>query len=109
MLNHVVLIGRLCKDPELRYTAAGKAVASFRLAVDRPGPDNEADFFDIVTWERLAENVANNLKKGRLVAVEGRIQVRSYETSEGQRRERTEVVAREVRFLDRAREEGENA
>lgn len=109
MLNTVVLIGRLVRDPELRYTPSGVAVGSFTVAIDRPFTNQqgqrEADFIDVVLWRRLAETCANHLGKGRLVAVEGRLQVRSFETQEGQRRRVTEVVARDVRFLDRPRED----
>lgn len=104
MLNKVILIGRLVQDPELRYTGNGVAVATLRLAVDRPFTnrqgERETDFINVVTWRGLAENCARNLGKGRLVAVSGRMQVRSYDTQEGQRRWITEVVADEVRFLD---------
>lgn len=110
MLNSVVLIGRLTKDPELRYTQSGKAVATLRLAVDRgttnPQGEKETDFIDVVVWERQAETVANYLQKGRLVAVQGRLQVRQYETQEGQRREKAEIVANSVRFLDSGRDQG---
>lgn len=108
MLNNVVLIGRLTKDPELRYTPSGVAVASFTLAVDRPFAkegQQQADFIPIVVWNKQAENCANYIGKGRLVAIEGRLQVRTYDTQEGQRRWVTEVVAENVRFLDRARDE----
>lgn len=105
MVNNVVLVGRLTKDPELRYTPGGKAVSTMRLAVDRgttnPQGEREADFIDVVVWEKVAENVANYVSKGRMIAVQGRIQVRSYENQEGQRREKFEVVATSVRFLDR--------
>lgn len=105
MLNTVVLIGRLVRDPELRYTPSGVAVGGFTLAVDRPFTnqqgERQADFIDIVVWRKLAETCANHLSKGRLVAVRGRLQVRSYETQEGQRRRVAEVVAEDVRFLDR--------
>lgn len=107
MLNRIVLIGRLTADPQLRYTQSGTAVATFRLAVDRPRPnqqgEREADFIDIVTWQKLAETCANNLNKGRLVAVDGRLQVRDFEY-EGQRRRAAEVIAENVRFLDRPKE-----
>jgi single-strand DNA-binding protein len=107
MLNTVVLIGRLTRDPDLRYTPGGTAVAGFTLAVDRPFTnqqgERETDFIDIVCWRQLAEQVANHLGKGRLVAVEGRLQVRSYETQDGQRRKVAEVVANTVRFLDSPR------
>lgn len=105
MLNRVVLIGRLTKDPELRYTPSGLAVTQFTLACDRPFTNNqgerEADFINIVTWRQLAENCANYLRKGRLTAVEGRIQVRSYDNNEGRRVYVTEVIADNVRFLER--------
>ena len=107
MLNRIILIGRLVADPQLRYTQNGTAVANFRIAVDRPFTnqqgERETDFIDIVTWRRLAEVCANNLTKGRLVGVEGRLQVREYEY-EGQRRRQAEVVADNVQFLDRPRE-----
>lgn len=106
MLNRVILIGRLTKDPELRYTPNGVAVATFTLAVDRNYSNQqgqrEADFIPIVTWRGLAENVANYLKKGRLAAVEGRIQTRNYENNEGKRVYITEVIADNVRFLESA-------
>ncbi|MDS1030562.1 single-stranded DNA-binding protein [Bacillota bacterium LX-D] len=104
MLNKVILIGRLTRDPELRYTANGVAVATFTLAVDRQYANQqgqrEADFIRIVVWQKLAEVCANNLGKGRLVAVEGRLQVRSYDAADGQKRQVSEVVAENVRFLD---------
>ncbi len=103
MLNKIILIGRLTHDPELRYTASGIPVGHFSLAVDRPPFTNqqgerETDFIDIVVWRKLAEVCTNNLGKGRLVAVEGRLQIRSYETQDGQRRRVAEVVAENVRF-----------
>ncbi len=104
MLNKVVLIGRLTRDPELRYTPGGVAVTRFTLAVDRPFTnqqgEREADFIPIVVWRAQAETSAKYLNKGRLVAVAGRIQTGSYETPDGQRRYTTDVVADEVRFLD---------
>jgi single-strand DNA-binding protein len=104
VLNIVVLIGRLTADPELRYTQAGNAVATFNLAVDRPFQsaqgESETDFIPIVVWGKSAEACANYLAKGRLCAVAGRIQVRSWEDQQGQRRYRTEVVANNVRFLE---------
>ncbi|OXM84000.1 single-stranded DNA-binding protein [Paenibacillus rigui] len=104
MLNRAILIGRLTRDPELRYTPAGVATCTFTLAVDRPftnaQKEREADFINIVTWRQLAENVANYLRKGRLTAVEGRIQVRNYENNEGKRVYVTEVIADNVRFLE---------
>ncbi|MBR2565115.1 single-stranded DNA-binding protein [Paenibacillus sp.] len=110
MLNRVILIGRLTRDPELRYTPAGVAVTQFTLAVDRPftsqGGEREADFIPVVTWRQLAETCANYLRKGRLAAVEGRIQVRNYENNEGKRVYVTEVIADNVRFLESANREG---
>jgi single-strand DNA-binding protein len=106
LLNRVILIGRLTRDPELRYTPAGVAVTQFTLAVDRPftsqGGEKEADFIPVVTWRQLAETCANYLRKGRLAAVEGRIQVRNYENNEGKRVYVTEVIADNVRFLESA-------
>lgn len=105
MLNRVILIGRLTKDPELRYTPTGVAVCQFNLAVDRPFQNNgekEADFIPVVVWRQLAETCANYLRKGRLTAVEGRIQVRSYENNEGKKVYVTEVIADNVRFLESA-------
>lgn len=100
-MNSVILIGRLARDPELRFTASGKAVATFSLAVNRPfSREKEADFFNIVVWGKTAENCANYIAKGRLVAVEGRLQSRSYETQTGEKRYVTEVVANTVEFLD---------
>jgi len=105
MLNRVVLIGRLTKDPELRYTPNGVAVATFTLAVNRARAnaqgEREADFIPIVVWQKQAENCANYLGKGSLVAVDGRLQVRTYDGKDGQRRWVTEVVAEAVRFLDK--------
>ena len=108
-MNKAILIGRLTADPNLRYTQSGNAVANFTLAVDRPyasqGGEKEVDFIDIVTWRKLAEIVANNLEKGRLVAVEGRLQIRSYDDQNGVRRKAAEVVADQVKFLDYRRQD----
>ncbi|MBA4494093.1 single-stranded DNA-binding protein [Paenactinomyces guangxiensis] len=104
MLNRVVLIGRLTRDPELRYTASGVAVAQFTLAVNRrftnQQGEREADFINIVTWRNLAENCANYLKKGSLVGLEGRLQTGKYENQEGRTVYTTDVVADDVRFLE---------
>lgn len=101
MLNRIILIGRLTRDPELRFTVNGKAVANFTLAVDRGwGEQKETDFIDIVVWDKSAENSAQYLKKGRLAGVEGRLQIRQYE-HEGQKRRAAEVVASRVIFLER--------
>lgn len=98
------MIGRLTADPILRYTPTGKAVASFTLAVDRGHKDaqgnKETDFIDTIVWEKQAENVSKYLKKGSLCAVEGRLQIRSYEDQKGNKRKAAEVVASSVQFLD---------
>ncbi len=108
MLNRIILVGRLTRDPEIRYTGQGKPVTNFTLAVDRPFANSEgnreADFIDIVCWGKLAETAGNHLKKGRLVAAEGRLQIRSYEANDGSKRRVAEVVADGVRFLDRPRD-----
>lgn len=108
MLNKVILIGRLTRDPEVRYTQSGKAVTTFDIAVDRSivnaQGQRETDFIPIVTWGKLAETCGNYLNKGRLVAVDGRLQIRSYETQDGQKRRASEVVADGVRFLDRGKD-----
>jgi len=103
MLNRVILIGRLTRDPELSYIPAGDAVAKFTLAVSRPfvnkDGEREADFIPIVVWRKPAENCAKYIGKGSLVAVDGRLQTRNYE-KDGRRVYITEVVADSVRFLD---------
>jgi len=104
--NRIVLVGRLTRDPELRHTPTGKAVAQFRLAVDR-GTTNaqgerQTDFIDVVVWERQAELVSQYLTKGRLVLVEGRLEMRQYDAQDGTRRTVYEVRANTVKFLDRA-------
>ncbi len=104
MLNRVVLVGRLTKDPELRYTPNGIAVTSITLAVNRPFSNQqgnrEADFINVVIWRKQAENVANYLRKGSLAGVDGRLQTRSYENNEGKRVFITEIVADSVQFLE---------
>lgn len=108
MLNRIIIIGRLARDPELRYTPGGTAVTRLVVAVERSfinrQGERETDFIDVVVWQKQAETCANYLGKGRLVAVEGRLQVRSYDDSQGVRRRAAEVVAENVRFLDRPKE-----
>lgn len=105
MLNRVILIGRLAQDPELRYTTNGTAVCRFTVAVNRryttATGERQADFIDCVAWRQLAENLASYMSKGRLIAVEGSIQTRTYEGKDGQKRKAVEVVAETVRFLER--------
>jgi single-strand DNA-binding protein len=104
MMNRVVLVGRLTKDPELRYTPNGVAVATFTLAVNRSFTnqqgEREADFINCVVWRKPAENVANFLKKGSLAGVDGRVQTRSYDGQDGKRVYVTEVLAESVQFLE---------
>jgi len=104
MLNRIVLIGRLVRDPELRYTPTNNTpVATFTLAVDRNRKnaqgERETDFINIVVWGKIGENCANYLAKGKLAAVDGRLQIRNYTDKEGNKRSMTEVVADDVRFL----------
>ncbi|MFC0525968.1 single-stranded DNA-binding protein [Pontibacillus salicampi] len=104
MLNRVVLVGRLTKDPDLRYTPNGVAVANFTIAVNRPFTSQQggkdADFINCVVWRRAAENLANYMKKGNMVGVDGRLQSRSFDNQEGKRVFVTEVVADSVQFLE---------
>ena len=105
--NRIILVGRLTRDPELRATPDGVSVVRFTLAVDRgmrAGEERQTDFFDIVAFRQLADNVANYVTKGRLVLVEGKLQTRSYTDREGNRRKAYEVIADTVRFLERPRE-----
>lgn len=100
MLNKIILIGRLTKDPEVRYTQSEKAVCTFALAVDSGFGDNKrTDFINIVVWGKQGESCGKYLAKGKLAAVEGRLQIRSYEGKDGNKRYSTEVVADSVQFL----------
>lgn len=102
-MNKVVLIGRLTKDPELKFSQSGTAVANLTLAVDRKFKkegQQQADFIPIVVWGKIGESVADYKKKGDLIAVFGRMETRSYEAKDGGRRYVTEVIAEEVKFLD---------
>ncbi|KEK17493.1 single-stranded DNA-binding protein [Bacillus manliponensis] len=109
-MNRVLLVGRLTKDPDLRYTPNGVAVATFTLAVNRAFTnqqgEREADFINCVIWRKQAENVANFLKKGSLAGVDGRLHTRNYEGQDGKRVYVTEVVAENVQFLE-SRNSGE--
>lgn len=103
-MNKVILHGRLARDPELRYTTSGKAVASFSLAVNRRHSNNSdnqgptADFIPCVAWDKLAEIIANNLIKGSEALIEGRLQVRSYDAQDGSKRYVTEVIVGEMEY-----------
>ena len=105
MLNNVCLVGRMAGDAELRYTPNNQAVATFRLAVNRPfknqNGEREADFINCVIWRQQAENLANWAKKGALIGITGRIQTRSYENQQGQRVYVTEVVAENFQVLEK--------
>ena len=111
MLNKVILIGRLTKDPELRYTPGGHAVSTFVLAVDRPftaqDGERKTDFIKVVSWRKLAEAVAQNLSKGRLVAVDGSLQIESYDGKDGNKKLDPKVVAEKVRFLSWPRKDSD--
>ena len=113
MINNVVLVWRLTKDPELRYTPSNVAVASFSLAVNRnfknQAGDREADFISCIMWRQQAENFANWLKKGALVGITGRIQTRSYDNQQGQRVYVTEVVAESFQILEKKDNAANNA
>ena len=108
MINRVVLMGRLVADPELKTTNTGISVTSFRIAVDRSyvkaGAERQADFFDIVAWRSSAEFVCRNFTKGSLIAVDGQLQSRQYQTKDGQNRTAIEVVADNVSFTGERRE-----
>lgn len=104
MLNRVVLVGRLTRDPDLRYTQNGVAVANFTIAVNRPFTNQEgnrdADFINCVVWRKPAENLANYMKKGNMVGVDGRLQSRTYKDQDGKTVFVVEVVADSVQFLE---------
>ena len=99
-MNKIILVGRMTRDPELRTTTGDIQVCKFTLAVDKPFK-GDADFIDCVVWRKQAENTAQYTGKGSLVAVEGRLQIRSYEDRDGIKRKAAEVVADNVRFLDK--------
>jgi single-strand DNA-binding protein len=100
VLNSVVIIGRLVADPEHRETNTGKGVANMRIAVDRKGREKETDFFSVTAWGQTADFVCTYLQKGRLVAVQGRLQVRSYKDKDDVQRQSYEIVADSVQPLD---------
>lgn len=111
MLNHIVIMGRLTRDPELRRTQTGTAVASFTLAVDRDFKDKQTgerdtDFIDVVAWRQTAEFVSRYFSKGRMAVVEGRLQIRDWTDKEGGKRRSAEVIADNIYFGDSKREGG---
>lgn len=103
-MNKAMLVGRLTRDPELRHTTTGRAVCQITVAINRPftsqDGQREADFINVVVWDKSAENVAKYVHKGSQVSVEGRIQTRSYDNTEGKKVYVTEVIAQSVQFLD---------
>ena len=113
MLNHIVLMGRLTRDPELRRTGSGVAVASFTLAVDRDyaaqGAEKETDFVDIVAWRSTAEFVSKYFTKGRMAVETGQLQIRNWQDKEGNKRRSAEVVADNVYFGDSKRDNAEGS
>lgn len=109
-INQVILMGRLTRDPEMRTTSTGKTIASFSLAVDRGGQDDQADFFEITAWEKLGELVGQYLSKGRRCLVQGRLRQDSWDDKEtGKKRSKVEVVATDVTFLDGPSGSGDGA
>ncbi len=104
-MNKIILLGRLTKDPEVRYTSTGKVVCQFTLAVDRPFANQEgqreADFIPVVIWGKQAETCGNSLSKGQRALVEGRLQIRSYDGKDGVKRWITEVIADRFEFIER--------
>jgi single-strand DNA-binding protein len=112
MINRTILVGRLTKDPEVRYTSSNIAFSRFTIAVNRtfagPSGEREADFIQCIAWRRQAENLARFVKKGSLVGVEGRIQTGSYDDKDGIRKYTTDVVCDSVQFLERKSQEENN-
>ena len=104
-MNKIILMGRLTRDPEVRYTPTGKVVCQFTVAVDRPfmsqDGQREADFIPVVIWGKSAELCGNSLTKGQRVLVEGRLQIRSYDAKDGSKRWVTEVIANSFEFIER--------
>lgn len=104
-MNKIILMGRLVRDPEVRYTQTGKVVCQFTLAVDRPFANQEgqreADFIPVIVWGKQAELCGNSLTKGQRALVEGRLQIRSYDAKDGSKRWVTEVIANSFEFIER--------
>ena len=113
MLNHIVLMGRLTRDPELRKTQSGISCASFALAVDRDfkadSDEKETDFIDVVAWRNTAEFVSKYFTKGRMAVVNGRLQIRTWTDKEGNKRRSAEVVSDNVYFGDSKKDDGGNS
>lgn len=109
-MNKVILMGRLTKDPDVKYTQTGKVVTQFTLAVDRPFKDangnKETDFIPVVVWGKAAELVGNSCQKGHRLLVDGRLQIRSYEAKDGRKRWVSEIIANGVEFVERKSDKG---
>ena len=107
-MNKIILLGRLTKDPEVRYTSTGKAVCQFTLAVDRPFANQEgqreADFINCILWGKSAETLGNTVFKGQKIAVEGRLQVRSYDAKDGSKKWATEVICDRFEYVEKKAE-----
>ena len=108
-MNRVILLGRLVRDPECRTTQSGKITTEFTLAVDKYPGSKEADFIKIVTWEKIATACADSLNKGQRALVEGRLQIRSYDGKDGQKRWVTEIIAHSVEYLERKTQQAASA
>ena len=111
MLNHITIMGRLVRDPELRRTGSGVAVASFRVAVDRDfapkdGGERKADFIDCVAWRQTGEFISKYFTKGRMIIVEGRLEMRDWTDKDGNKRTSAEIVVANAYFGDSKRDEG---
>ena len=111
MLNHIVIMGRLVRDPELRRTGSGVAVASFRVAVDRDfapkdGGERKADFIDCVAWRQTGEFISKYFTKGRMIVVDGRLEMRDWTDKDGNKRRAVEIIANSVYFADSKPQEG---
>ena len=105
MLNHITIMGRLVRDPELRRTNSGKAVTSFTIACDKPGKDSGTSFIECVAWEKTAEFINNYFMKGSAILLEGRLESRQYETKDNQKRTVVEVVVSQAHFCEKKKEE----
>jgi single-strand DNA-binding protein len=105
LFNSITIVGRMVADADLKYTSSGTAVTNLRIAVDRQGKNPEGekdtDFFDVTAWKQSAEFAANYLGKGRLVLVDGRLQIRKWEDKEGNKRQTPEIIANDIRVLDK--------
>lgn len=111
MINNVTLVGRLAKDPEIKFTASGIAYSRFTLAVNRPFKSNDerkADFISCIAWRKQAENLANFMRKGGLIGITGRIQTDSYQDADGKRVYTTDVIAEAIQFLERKNSGADN-